>query len=590
MTFANSAEPICNVSERLRAMAAARPEAAAILDPTGSRATGERYRQISFAALERDVERIARGLVAVGIRPGQRLALLVPPSIEFITLVFALLRAGAVQILIDPGMGRKHLLNCLCEAEPTGFVTIPRGQVVRAIFRRWFPLAKWNITVGRKLWPGWWSLDEIRRLGETTVVNSTVATNLCHKALPHTVANDPAAIIFTTGSTGPPKGVLYRYGNFDRQVAEIQAQYQIQPGEIDVPCFPLFGLFNAAMGVTTVLPVMDFSRPAACDPRRIIDDAIIANRATQSFASPAVWSKVGAACAEWKITFPHLRRVLSAGAPVSGNVLKRMVAALGPEAEMHTPYGATEALPVATISAREVLRETWPLTEQGRGVCVGRRFAGIRWRIIRAVNGPIATLADAVELAPGEVGELIVSGPVVTTEYVTRREVNALAKIADPAGGIWHRMGDVGYLDRRERFWICGRLAHRVLTANGPLDSLPWEEVLNTVNGVRRTALVGIGPSGQQDPVVIVEPDTARRRWLGKRLPAAGELDSLRAKILAHAANFPQLAALRTILFHPDFPVDIRHNAKIFREKLAVWAEERLRNRSTGDILVERRV
>jgi long-subunit acyl-CoA synthetase (AMP-forming) len=212
-----------------------------------------------------------------------------------------------------------------------------------------------------------------------------------------TKADDPAAIIFTSGSTGPPKGVLYTHRMFDTQVAEIQSTYDIGPGGVDLACFPLFALFNSAMGVTTVLPDMDFSRPATANPKKLL---AAANdwQVTQAFASPAVWRVVGDHCAQIGARIDSLRQVYSCGAPVPASVVRSTLDCVAPNARMHTPYGATECLPVATIEAIEVLGETAARTDRGAGVCVGRRFDSIDWRVIRIRDEPIATIDDTEEL------------------------------------------------------------------------------------------------------------------------------------------------------------------------------------------------
>ena len=218
---------------------------------------------------------------------------------------------------------------------------------------------------------------------------------------------------------------------------------------------------------------------------------------------------MGRYCQSHGVRLPTVRRVLSAGAPVPAEVLRRMKACIHPDGDVHTPYGATEALPVASIAASEVLSETAERTCAGGGVCVGRTFSGIRWKVIRIVDGPIPTLGAAEELPPGEIGELIVHGPQVTRRYVTRTEWNAWAKIADGAE-IWHRMGDSGYLDQQGRFWFCGRVAHRVVTAQGPMYPIRCEAIFNQHPAIRRSALVGIGPPGRQRPVIILEPHQGR--------------------------------------------------------------------------------
>jgi acyl-CoA synthetase (AMP-forming)/AMP-acid ligase II len=542
---------IVNVGRRLTRTAEQMPDAVAVVEPLGYRAGRRQYRQVTFRELEDDSNRIAAGLRAMGIRPGMRIALLVRPGIDFISLSFALFKAGVVTILIDPGMGPRNMVRCLEEAKPEGFVAIPLAHVVRSLLRRRFPHARHLVTVGRRWFWGGTTLEALRRAAPTG------------DAMADTTADDPAAIIFTSGGTGPPKGVLYCHGNFDAQVDQIRQRYGIQAGEIDLPAFPLFGLFNCAMGVTAVIPDMDPSRPARVDPKKIVE-AVLDCSVTQAFGSPAIWRRVGQYCTEHGIRLPTVRRVLSAGAPVPAEVLAEMKQCIASDGEVFTPYGATEALPVASIGADEVLSETAAATRQGRGVCVGGKFSGIQWKIIATVSGPVPTMADATLLPVGQIGELIVSGPVVTRRYITRTEANALAKIAD-GEHFWHRMGDLGYLDDRDRFWMCGRLAHRVLTADGPMYSVCCEAIFNQHPQVARSALVGVGAAGAQRPVIVVELRPA------VRLSAAGQ-KQLFAELRALGAKYEHTAGIEHFLVHPAFPVDVRHNVKIAREKLAQWA------------------
>ena len=411
-------------------------------------------------------------------------------------------------------------------------------------------------------------------------------------------ADDPAAIIFTTGSTGPPKGVLYTHGNFDAQVDQIRDFYGIRPGEIDLACFPLFGLFNCAMGVTAVIPDMDPSRPAQVDPAKIIEAASDWN-ATQAFGSPAIWDPRGpilrgprrpaaddpprafGRCADSRRSAPphegvHPSRgrrphaLRSDRGPARGLQLGQRSAGRrtlsGRQLHCRPWGGSATATPTsATTQAARPHADA----RRARGVCVGRRFSGVRWKVIRIVDGPIRSLDEIEELPTGEIGELIVQGPMVTRQYVTRVEANALAKIADGAN-VWHRMGDSGYLDEEDRFWFCGRVAHRVLTAAGPMYPVCCEAIFNQHPDVRRSALVGVGPAGRQRPVIVLEPHQGRMPK-GRKQRAA-----LLEEIRKLAASSPLTDGIADFLLHPGFPVDIRHNAKIFREKLAVWAGKRL--------------
>jgi acyl-CoA synthetase (AMP-forming)/AMP-acid ligase II len=527
--------------------------------PRGRDASGKRiYDTLTFKQLDDDSNLLADGLMSMGVRPGTRLVLMVPPSIDFISLVFALFKAGVVTVLIDPGMGRRNLIRCLAESEPEGFIGIPLAQAVRTLLRGRFPKAKYNVTVGRRWFWGGKTIAQLR------------ARCLSEDFQPiQTKAGDPAAIIFTTGSTGPPKGVLYRHGNFNQQADEIRVFYNIQPSEIDLPGFPLFALFNCAMGVTTVIPDMDPTRPARVDPKNIIEH-INDWKVTQAFGSPALWNVVGRYCENHKIVLPTLKRVLSAGAPVPPHVLKRMKAAIPADGDVHTPYGATEALPVASISATEVLSETAAKSATGAGTCVGHHFPDIEWKIIRITDDPIPTIEQSEELPPGEIGELIVRGSVVTTEYVTRTEANAVHKIRD-GQTFWHRMGDVGYLEN-DRFWFCGRKSHRVITPRGTLFTIPCEAIFNQHPWIYRSALVGVGERGQQRPVIFVEP------WPEHSIAAKKHWPQLTTELQQIAEQHPHTAEIRNFLFLRSLPVDIRHNAKIFREKLAVLAAKRLRD------------
>jgi acyl-CoA synthetase (AMP-forming)/AMP-acid ligase II len=391
-----------------------------------------------------------------------------------------------------------------------------------------------------------------------------------------TKRTDPAAIIFTSGSTGQAKGVVYEHGMFAAQVEALRDYYGVEPGGIDLPGLPLFALFNSAMAVTTVVPEMDPSRPAQVDPSKIVA-AIHGQGVTQGFGSPAIWNRVGRYCQAHKITFPTLRTVFSAGAPVPVDVLERMKATLvTPAAEMHTPYGATEALPVTSITATEVLTRTSDKTRQGAGTCVGIPFPTIRLKIIEIADRPLCSMAEVRELPTGEIGEIIVQGDVVTREYFRRPDATAAAKIPD-GDRFWHRMGDVGYLDETGSLWFCGRKSQIVETTEGRMFTDCVEPIFNTHSRVARCALVGTGPKPRQTPVIVVELDAdvspkAARLLRSSRAAAVADtlIDELRDLAMS---NTNTRSIDRFLVFPGSLPVDVRHNTKINREQLAEWAE-----------------
>lgn len=515
---------------------------------------GQSYRLVTFSQLDDRSTQIARGLLAWGLRPGMRIVSLVPFGAQFIELVFALMKAGVVVVLIDPGMDRRHLVACLSEVEPDGFLGIPKAQAIRTLLRSRFPQARWNVTVGRRWFWGGRTLDQILTLGDQGSPPS----------LPIVQESDDAAVIFTTGSTGPPKGVAYTHQTFHAQIDRIQSRYDIRRGSRDLACFPLFGLFDAVMGVTTIIPDMDPTRPAEVDPRKLIR-AARQWEVDQAFGSPALWRTVTRWCEVNAVgrPFPTLRRVLSAGAPVPAATLASLRRFVHPEATIDTPYGATEALPIASIESREVIAQTGPAAAKGKGVCVGTRFDDVQWKVIAISDDPIAEIGQTESLPVGKIGELLVRGPMVTRRYVTRTDQNAVHKVRD-GDAVWHRMGDVGYLDRQDRFWFCGRKTHRVVSASRTYFTIPCEAVFNQHAEVERCALVGLGPSGDQTPTIVVQPtdlsvarDPARRGALTDALKNLAMRNPLTRRIDSFVIRGAPL------------PVDIRHNSKIFRERLA---------------------
>jgi acyl-CoA synthetase (AMP-forming)/AMP-acid ligase II len=376
-----------------------------------------------------------------------------------------------------------------------------------------------------------------------------------------------AAILFTSGSTGVPKGVVYRHRHFLGQIELLGSAFGMEAGGVDLPTFPPFALFDPALGLTSVIPDMDPTRPAQADPARL-HDAIQRFGVTQLFGSPALMRVL----ARHGRPLPSVTRVTSAGAPVPPDVVATIRGLLPAGAQFWTPYGATECLPVAVVEGHE-LERTRAATEGGAGTCVGNVVAPNEVRIIAIDDAPLADWSQVRVLATGEVGEITVAGPTATDSYFNRPQATAAAKIAetlaDGSTRIVHRMGDVGYFDAQGRLWFCGRKTQRVETPHGPLYTEQVEPVFNTVQGVARTALVGVGPAGAQVPVLCVELQRGQ-----SDSPALHE--ALRA--LA-GARLPE-AGLQHFLVHPAFPVDIRHNAKIGREKLAVWASAELEKRA----------
>jgi acyl-CoA synthetase (AMP-forming)/AMP-acid ligase II len=540
-----------NIADFLPEMAAKQPDAIAIICPWGRRGGSLTYDQ-----LNRRSARIARGLERVGIGRGVRTVLMVPPGLDLFPLAFGLFRAGAVPVLVDPGIGLKHLKACLGNAEPEAFIGVPKAHAARTILGWARPTVRTKITVGRRLFWGGHTLAQLEELGSDVDADAVATTG----------ADDVAAIVFTSGSTGPPKGVVYRHQNFTAQVEAIRDAYDIKPGEVNLPTFPLFALFDPALGMTTVVPDMDPTRPARVDPRKIIEP-IQEHRVTIMFGSPALLDTVGRFGAEHGVKLDSVRCVISAGGPVPPRVIERFQSMLRDDAAIHTPYGATESLPVATTSSHEILSETRHATDKGAGTCVGHPVSSIEAAVIAIDDAPIERWDDALKAGAGEIGEIVVKGPQVTREYYNAASHTALAKIAD-GDAVRHRMGDLGYFDERGRLWFCGRKSQRVRTAEETLFTVPCESVFNTHPEVFRTALVGVGEDGAKVPVLCVELEGGVGR---------AQHDRIRSELLDLGAGFEHTKDIRTVLFHPAFPVDIRHNAKIGRGELAAWAAPKVK-------------
>lgn len=549
--------PACNIAAALPRLAAEAPDRVAMRCPGGRGASGfARYDvTLSYRELDARSDAIAAGLARIGIVRGTRTVVMVRPSPEFFLLMFALFKAGAVPVLVDPGIDKRALRQCLDEAAPEAFIGIPLAMFARRLLG-WARAARIAVTAGRRWFWGGHTLAAVERAGAGA-----------GPQLADTQPDDVAAILFTSGSTGVPKGVVYRHRHFVAQVDMLREAFGIAPGGVDLPTFPPFALFDPALGVGSVIPDMDPTHPAQADPRKL-HDAIARFGVDQLFGSPALMCVL----AEYGQPLPTLRRVTSAGAPVPAGVVARMRQLLPPQAQFWTPYGATECLPVAIIEGRE-LEATRAATEQGAGTCVGRPVPPNEVRIIAVTDAPIGDWSRVVELGPGAVGEITVAGPTATDEYFNRPEATAAGKIREvlPGGGerIVHRMGDLGRFDEQGRLWFCGRKSQRVRTAQGDLYTEQVEPVFNTHPKVRRTALVGVGEPGAQQPVLCVE--------LAQGVPATdgpAVLDELR--------RYPDAQRIARFLLHTGFPVDIRHNAKIGRESLAAWATHHLQDPKNG--------
>ncbi|HYI59121.1 MAG TPA: alpha/beta fold hydrolase [Microlunatus sp.] len=527
---------------------------------------------ISFADLERRVADLALGLTEAGIRPGQRVALLIRPGIDLTAAVYACWRAGASIVIADAGLGLRNLGRALRSADPDHLIAIPPGLVaahaLRVPGRRILagdlpPVLRRRLRVAQ-------SLTELQRSGRLsrashqaadTVPPRQPAPELDFELDFELDAEAEAAVLFTSGATGPAKGVVYRHRQLRAQLDLVSRVCELQPGARLVAAFAPFALYGPALGAAAAVPDMDVTRPGTLTATALAE-AVAAVDATVVFASPAALRNVAATASDLtpglvrRLT--SVRTLLSAGAPVPLPLLQQIQALL-PHAELHTPYGMTEALPATDVTLPEIEQALADAGPHANGVCVGRPLPGVSIRIdplAAPTADPVGQLVDH----PGVTGEICLAAEHIKDHYdrlwATQR------RSASPPG--WHRTGDVGHLDDQGRLWVEGRLVHVVSGSDGPVTPVGVEQRVEMLASVSMAALVGIGPPGTQQSIAVVVPVDSSTR--GPLAPADLSSD------VRTAAGTPLAAVLVT----DRLPVDIRHASKIDRARVARWADRLL--------------
>ena len=503
--------------------------------------------QVDFADFADLVDRTARGLATSGVRPGERVALMVPPGIDLAVSLFACWRAGAVIVLIDSGLGPRGMSAAIEAADPDHLIGVPKALAAARALR----------------WPGrpicTVALDPVRRRMLGTATDLPALQRSAGDLPPAPSTADVAAVVFTSGATGPSKGVVYTHAQLEAQRDALVQLYDISHDDRLVAAFAPFALYGPAIGIPSVVPDMDVAAPGTLTATAL-GDAAIAVDATMVFASPAALANVVRTAAglttAHRRAFEQVRLLLSAGAPVRPSLL-RAAAALFPNAVARTPYGMTECLPVADIDLGDI-----ESAAGGDGVCVGHPVSGVEVRVrpLDELGRPHLDLTAA----PDVVGEVVVRAAHARAGYDRLWHTQFLA--SQPAG--WHATGDVGHLDGDGRLWIGGRLGHVISTTRegptGIVAPVKLEQAVETLEGVTMAAVVGVGPSGNQQLVVVIEPDSSLRR---SRLADPVLTDRVRA-----VAGDDVVAVLEV----SKLPVDRRHNSKIDRTRIAAWAERAL--------------
>jgi acyl-CoA synthetase (AMP-forming)/AMP-acid ligase II len=489
-----------------------------------------------------------------GIRQGDKVLLFIKPGLNFPAITFALFKMGAVPILIDPGMGKKNLLAAISQVKPKVMIAESVVFLLKHFYPHHFSSIQISLSMGFKF------------LAQQSLGNLPLR-NLEPFATYDASENELAAILFTSGGTGIPKGVVYTHQILETQRKALQKMFSLTSSDIDLPCFPLFALFTLSMGMTSCIPEMNPSRPSGVSPQKIIKNIMQFNP-TFLAGSPAIWEKVGEYCLKNNIQLPSVKYLVMFGAPVSLKIHQAFSKIL-PNGTTYTPYGATESLPVSNISGKEVLSQTANLTLKGKGTCVGFPVEGTEVLIYEDSEIPEVCLDPAKIKKTFEVGEILVKGKIATKEYYEMPEQTKLHKIYDK-DGFWHRIGDLGYLDHDGRLWFYGRKSHKIITSKGPLYPIPVEAIFNQHPLIKRTALVGLGQSGAQIPAVVIE-----RADHFMSLTTESQ-KKFKNELLLLGEKFTHTKDINHFFLFDYFPVDVRHNIKIDRLKLKLWADTHL--------------
>lgn len=536
-----------NIAHRIQMMAQKFPDKPSVMFSQRESDGSYRYPFYTFRQFEERSNQFANRLTSLGIRPGMRTLLFVKPCLDFSIITFALFKMGAIPVLIDPGMGIKNLLKSIKQVKPEAMISIGLVHWIRRLKPAPFQNIKIKV-----------SLDKVG-FSTSYIYAGLDSMDKDFEIFP-AQDSDPSAILFTSGGTGIPKGVLYTHGILNAQTQALQKMFSLNENHKDLPGFPLFALFTLAMGMTSVVPDMDPTKPAQCDPGRLVQN-ILDNKITFVAGSPSIWHKVGVYCLEKNITLPSVNQVVMFGAPVRTEIhemFKKILIA----GDTYTPYGATESLPVSLVSGSEILHGKAHETKLGAGTCIGKCAPGIELKIIEVSDIPEHEIK---EKTPGQIGEIIVSGPQVTSGYFEMPEENAKAKIIVD-GKLWHRMGDIGYLDQDQNLWFLGRKAHRVKVDDSTTHyPIRVEAIFNQHPEIKRSALIQIVKNKTVTPALAIE-----------RHDGQTSLGEVFRQDLDHLKNSsPHTRMINDFFLHPSFPVDVRHNIKIDRSQLSKWAQQK---------------
>lgn len=525
-----------NLTQIIKQYATATPSTDAVIEMRRHRQHAVIRRRLCYGEFDRRIDQYVSKFQKKGISAGKRVLMLLKPGIEMMCAFFALIRMGAIPVLIDSGMGIRQLVRLANFSKPDFILGSPALQ--------------------------WWVRLKILPLqGKVIPVSRHFAKRGQSATVMHpSNEDDIAAILFTSGSTGPAKGVVYCVKHFAAQLRKLRASLRLMQNARDVTLLPAFMLFNPMFGRTTIIPDIDYTKLATLHLPSVIE-TIANSAATSSFGAPVLWEKIADYCLENELKLRSLEQIFLAGVSATPRVLEKIRQA-APNAKIYTPYGATECLPICLIEATNILEELRPYQENGAGTCLGYPIEGVSVKIIAPVDEPLTAIEERHILPTGFIGEIIVSGENVTEAYDQLPEATQLAKINDN-GKLWHRMGDLGFLDEKGRLWFCGRKSERVVSGSEEYFPDCIEPLFCKYSKVARAALIRYESKGIVVPALVILPKEGYyphffwQRWAFRR-----HLKQL-------AQQFPKTESIEHFFFLKKLPVDPRHNAKINRQQLS---------------------
>ena len=532
------------------------------------------------------VRALAEGLHDLGLQPGDRVSMLVPPGNDLTIVLYAVLRAGGVAVVADAGLGPKGMTRAVKAADPQWIIGAVPGLTLSRVAG--WPGRRISVdamgTVQRRLLDVETSIEDLIASGTPAAASGTVVSP---DRVPLPDPDADAAILFTSGSTGPAKGVRYTHARMAALMGVLRDFFQVRPGTSLVAGFAPFALLGPGISTVSITPDMEVTKPRTLTANALAN-AVIDGEATMVFASPAAYHNIVATAGELtsaqRESLSRITLVLSAGAPVPLALMDEL-ATLFPNAAIRSPYGMTEGLLLTDIERVEVAdalanSDGGPGGAQGgaQGVCVGRPVDGVRVALapIDASGTPSEQLLEGAE-ARGILGEFVVHAAHSKAGYDRLWRTDHEAARDTVEGLLWHRTNDIGHIDAAGRVWLEGRVQHLITPPAGPLGPGGPEAVVDTLPHVYRSAAVGVGPAGTQALVIVVEPSAEVAAQV-KEGPASLALSSLVRDIVAERTG----ADVAAVLVTKTFPTDIRHNSKIDRTRLARWAERVLAGGKAG--------